>query len=54
MRLFKDTEYGDIVTESVLKAEFNALRSENPTEYNYSFDEYVNNCISKNGFLTEI
>lgn len=54
MRIFRDTEYGDIVTESTLKAEYNALRSENPIEYCYSFDEYINNCTSKNGFLIEI
>lgn len=54
MRKFLDTENGVEITIAELEAEFEQLKREQPTEYNYSFDEYLNNCTSKNGFLCEL
>lgn len=54
MRLFRDTESGAIITESALKAEFEALKAEDPDTYDYNFYDYVRNCTSKNGFLMEV
>lgn len=51
MKLFRDTELGYIMSENELKQEFEALKSESPDEYDYTFSEYVKNCTSKNGFL---
>lgn len=50
-RLYRDTESGTIVLESELQAEFERLKFENPGEYDYTFKQYLNNCLSKNGFL---
>ena len=54
MKKFIDTESGNIITESELKAEFDEMKAESPDEYNYSFGEYIRNCTAKNGFLKEI
>ena len=54
MRKFKDTEFGEIITESALLAEFEALKTEDPDTYDYNFYDYVRNCTSKNGFLMEV
>ena len=51
MKLFRDTENGYIMSESELMQEFEALKAEQPDEYDYTFAEYVKNCTSKNGFL---
>lgn len=52
--MYRDTESGKLITIDQLKAEFEALKAENPQEYSYSFSEYLNNCTSKNGFLEKI
>lgn len=54
MRKFIDTETGKSVTESELLTEFTALKSENPAEYPYNFNQYLRNCTDKNGFLREV
>lgn len=54
MREFIDTETGGIVSEAVLRAEFEQLKAEQPEEYPYSFPAYIRNCTSKNGFLMEV
>lgn len=54
MRRFIDTETRNSVTESELLAEFTTLKSENPEEYPYSFNQYLRNCTDKNGFLREV
>lgn len=54
MRLFQDTESGEIISEKQLEEEFTALKEQSPDEYNYSFGEYIKNCTNKNGFLKEI
>lgn len=53
-RLFRDTETGEIIHENELKQIFAKLKEEQPEEYNYTFWEYIKNCLSKNGFLEEI
>lgn len=54
MRKFFDTELQCTITEDELKAEFTELKNSDPETYNYSFPEYIANCTSKNGTLTEI
>ena len=54
LRKFIDTETGKSITESELLAEFTALKSENPEEYPYNFNQYLRNCTDKNGFLREV
>ena len=51
MKLYRDTENDETITESQLKAEFETLKAEEPGTYNYNFNEYIKNCTSKNGFL---
>lgn len=53
-RLFKDIERNILITEDDLKREFDDLKSEDPTEYNYNFSDYIKNCTDKNGFLEEV
>lgn len=53
-RLFKDTENGFLILEEDLKREFDCLKDEDPETYNYSFNAYIDNCLSKNGFLEEV
>ena len=54
MKLYRDTENGETLTESQIKAEFETLKAEEPEIYNYNFNEYLKNCTSKNGFLEEL
>ena len=53
MRKFRDTNTGEIITEEELRKEFEELKKETPEEYDYSFNQYLLNCTSKNGMLTE-
>lgn len=54
MRKFRDTNTGEIITEEELRKEFEELKKETPEGYDYSFNQYLFNCTSKNGMLTEI
>lgn len=54
MRKFRDTNTGEIITEEELRKEFEKLKKETPEEYDYSFNQYLLNCTSKNGMLIEI
>ena len=54
MRKFRDTNTGEIITEEELRKEFEELKKETPEEYDYSFNQYLLNCTSKNGMLIEI
>ena len=54
MKLYRDTENGETITEAQLQAEFETLKAEEPETYNYNFAEYLKNCTSKNGFLEAI
>lgn len=51
---FRDTNTGEIITEEKLRKEFEELKKETPEEYDYSFNQYLLNCTSKNGMLIEI
>lgn len=50
MKILYD-ERGFYMTISQLKESFENLRAENPDEYDYSFQEYLRECTSKNGTL---
>lgn len=52
--LYRDTENGNIITIDELAAEFDELKATTPDEYDYSFIQYLNNCLSKNGFLEAV
>lgn len=52
--MYIDTENNEIITESELYSEFIELSQNDPNEYNYTFKQYLNNCLSKNGFLKKI
>ena len=54
MRKFRDISTGEIITEEELRKEFERLKKETPEEYDYSFNQYLLNCTSKNGMLAEI
>ena len=53
MRKFRDISTGEIITEEELRKEFEKLKKETPEEYDYSFNQYLLNCTSKNGMLAE-
>ena len=52
--VYKCTETGEIITKTQLKAEFETLKTEEPETYDYNFNQFIDNCLSKNGFLEEI
>lgn len=54
MNIFIDTEVMRFVTEKEPRQEFEQLKREQPEEYAYTFEQYVQNCTSKNGTLEEI
>ena len=54
MKLYRDTETNEILTEAQLQAEFEILKAEEPETYDYNFTDYIRNCTSKNGFLKAI
>ena len=54
MKLCRDTENGETLTEAQLITEFETLKAEEPETYDYNFNEYLKNCTSKNGFLEAI
>ena len=55
MQKFHDIESGEIITEEQLLKEFNILKSEQPAEYNYTFPEFIMNCLtSNNGTLEKV
>ena len=54
MRKFRDLEFDIIVTEEELLRTFKHLQREQPDEYNYSFENYIRNCVDKDGTLEEI
>ena len=53
MKTFYDTEHGVTITESELYKEFLELQTLSP-EHDYTFQSYIRNCTSKNGFLEAI
>ena len=54
MNIFIDIEDMRFVTEKELRQEFEQLKREQPEEYDYTFEQYVRNCTSKNGTLKEV
>lgn len=54
MRKFYSYDYGDIITEADLRREYEENKKRDPEEYNYTFEQYITNCTSKNGALAEI
>ena len=54
MKLYRCTESDEILTEAQLQAEFETLKAEEPETYNYNFYQFIENCLSKNGFLEEV
>ena len=49
MKMYRDTENGHIISETTLKNEFNQLPDEEKN--GRSFEQYINDCTNKNGFL---
>lgn len=41
-----DTERGEVVYIDDLRAEFNTLKESDPETYDYTFPEYLENCLS--------
>ena len=54
MNIFIDTESMRFVTEKELRQECEQLKREQAEEYAYIFEQYVQNCTSKNGTLEEV
>ena len=56
MKLFKDIETGEYITESDLIEEFGKKILETPQEYEHiTFEQYMNNCLTRNnGTLEEV
>ena len=54
MRLFRCTETDKVLSEEQLQREFEVLKAEEPETYDYNFGQFVENCLSKNGFLEEV
>ena len=54
MNIFIDKESMRFVTEKELRQEFEQLKQEQPEEYAYTFEQYVQNCTSKNGTVVRI
>lgn len=48
---YRDTESGAYVSIGDLRDEFESARADDEETYDYSFGEFLNNCLSKNGFL---
>jgi hypothetical protein len=53
-KLYRCTESDEILTETQLQAEFETLKAEEPETYDYTFHQFIENCLSKNGFLEEV
>lgn len=50
-----DTNTGEYITAVQLREEYEENRKNNPEEFNYSFEDYIQNCLTKNnGTLDEI
>lgn len=51
---FFDIESGETVTVEQLRKEYNENREYQPSEYNYSFPDYIRNCLVENNGTLEI
>lgn len=54
MTIFRDIESGEKITLDQLEKEFYLLKLEDPESYDYNFDGYVNNCLTRNNGTLEI
>jgi hypothetical protein len=50
---YYDTESGRVVDICTLREEFTEMQNDDPDTYDYSFELYLANCLSKNGTLVE-
>lgn len=51
--IFLDIESGALVTLEQLEKEYHEAQAENPSEYNYSFSDYIRNCLTVNNGTLE-
>lgn len=51
--MFRDIESGEIVTIKQLEKEYNENRRNLPEEFNYSFIDYIKNCMTENNGTLE-
>lgn len=54
MLLFHDIESNEIITEKQLFIEYTENKNALPDEYNYSFSDYIRNCLTINNGTLEI
>jgi hypothetical protein len=52
--LFHDIESGLYVSRSELFTEYETGRKNEPYNYDFAFDEYIENCLTKNNGTLEI
>ena len=52
-QMFWDIESGEKITLGQLMEEYEQNRKAMPSEFNYSFDEYVKNCLVENNGTLE-
>ena len=52
-QMFLDIESGEKVTIGQLMEEYEQNRKKLPNEFNYSFDEYIANCLTENNGTLE-
>lgn len=53
MKAFKDIESNEIVTIEQLKSEYDQLKKSDPETFDYSFAEYIENCLTRNNGTLE-
>jgi len=53
MRYFKDERSDAVISLTDLQTEYKILKQNKETDAE-NFNDYLNNCLSKNGTLTEI
>lgn len=51
---FWDIESGEVITLERLESEYNYFQSWGREEYDYSFSEYVSNCLTAHNGTLEI
>jgi len=51
--MYIDIETNEIITTEQLFSEYESMRSAQPEEYNYSFADYVHNCLTENNGTLE-
>ena len=51
--MYIDIETNEIISTEQLLAEYESMRSAQPEEYNYSFADYVHNCMTENNGTLE-